>query len=103
MKRGGYCRLEHVWYKCPPECEGCVFCDGGLSRCTVCNCAEGGLLTSCPGYRLHADTEDAIYHGNVIDFLFWRELRQRDPQYFRSLLQRQRRWTALPNSRPADT
>ena len=58
---------EHVWYKCKPDCSGCMFCEGGLGMCIVCNGFEGSLLTHCPGYRLNAETLEACYHGNVKD------------------------------------
>jgi hypothetical protein len=45
----------HVWFKCPEPCprheEGrhCVYCDGGLAFCTVCEMGEGDLADECPG------------------------------------------------------
>ena len=47
--------MEHVFYKCPPNSMcmernvPCIYCDGGLSLCTVCNQAEGELTETCPG------------------------------------------------------
>jgi hypothetical protein len=42
---------KHQYYECPRPCEEphCVYCDGGLSFCIVCKCAEGSLASECPG------------------------------------------------------
>lgn len=43
---------QHVLYKCKQPCEkpgGCVFCDGGLAFCVICNKGEGELELNCPG------------------------------------------------------
>jgi hypothetical protein len=62
---------NHTWYVC--KCASsdderrCPFCNGGLSACTVCGCAEGSLLTHCPGFQLAPEEQDAIYAGQVID------------------------------------
>jgi hypothetical protein len=63
MERG------HKWYKCKEFCAepGCMFCEGGLGWCTVCDAFEGQLLTTCPGYKLNEDALNACYHGNVKD------------------------------------
>lgn len=45
----------------------CLICDGGLSVCTVCRCAEGSLPTECPGTPVSSDTQDRIMAG-TIDF-----------------------------------
>lgn len=51
---------EHVYFKCPgtkPECiEGrCVYCNGGLSYCTVCQQGEAELEPTCPGPKREYD------------------------------------------------
>lgn len=62
---------EHVLYKCPDTCEGCMFCDGGLAMCVVCNQAEADMEEFCKGYppdrkssnkghQLHMDIEELI-------------------------------------------
>jgi hypothetical protein len=55
----------HVWYKCPRDCAGCQFCDGGLGYCTVCGGAEGSLLPECPGARLTPEQHDKNYSDNL--------------------------------------
>lgn len=50
-----------------PECDGnCNTC--ALYICSVCNCAEGTLLTHCPGVPVNMDSQDAIMSNHVIDF-----------------------------------
>lgn len=92
--RRPYTRLEHEWHKCSCRTERCPYCGGGLSLCRVCNCAEGELLASCPGFRLNQDASNAITDGQVVDFLFWHELKQKDFQLFQEVLRRKRqgRW-----------
>jgi hypothetical protein len=54
----------HVDVKCTdPECNGCMFCDGGLWACTVCGGLEGAMPSTCPGAQMDADTTDAVYAG----------------------------------------
>lgn len=36
-----------------------------LASCTVCHCAEGTLPTHCPGARVSAEDQDAIYAGRL--------------------------------------
>lgn len=40
---------NHTLYKCPDDCNGCQFCEGGLASCTTCKGGEGSLPTVCPG------------------------------------------------------
>ena len=42
--------------------------DDDLSWCSICDCAEGELLSYCPGYPLNEETRLACYQGNVLDF-----------------------------------
>lgn len=37
----------------------------GLHYCTVCGGAEGSLPTDCPGVRMTAEQEEAVYHGRL--------------------------------------
>lgn len=59
---------DHTFYKCEPECDGCMFCRGGLLSCVVCGCAEGELPTDCPGYKVSEAERLRIYKGNL-DFI----------------------------------
>ena len=77
--------LQHVWFDCKCGRDGCMFCDGGLCLCTVCNAFEGQLLSSCPGYKLSEEAHDAVYEGNVYDFVNWKALR--NSRVFPALLQ----------------
>lgn len=52
----------HIPVKCTdPECNGCMFCAGGLYACEVCGGAEGSMTTQCPGRRLSADELEQVY------------------------------------------
>ena len=64
--------MKHKFYKCPPgehENEdyysGCLFCDGGLCHCTICNGFEGTLTTDCCGHHLNEHIREAIYSGGL--------------------------------------
>lgn len=45
-----------------------------LHHCQVCNGAEGSLPTDCPGDKMSAETEEAVYAGKI-DFVggAWRD------------------------------
>lgn len=55
----------HVLYVCPNNCEGCMFCDGGLSTCTRCGAFEGCWPDHCPGERMTEEQSDAVYAGEL--------------------------------------
>lgn len=56
----------HRLYTCSGRgCAGCMICEGGLSRCTVCGGAEGSLPTHCPGTRMSALMEASVYRGDA--------------------------------------
>ena len=59
--------MTHTQYVCKGGHDylSCMFCDGGLFACTVCNGAEGSLPTDCPGARMTEERADAIYAGNL--------------------------------------
>lgn len=60
---------DHTWYKCT-GCKSetyCIYCDGGLSSCTVCGGAEGSLPTECPGRLMTPEEQDQVYQG-PLDF-----------------------------------
>ena len=82
----------HVWFKCPQPCQRqfCNYCEGGLSRCTICGAVEGELLSHCPGFQLSQEAKDACYSGNVFDFTYLKRLRKHNPELFFSLRKRWR-------------
>ncbi len=41
--------------------------EDGLAHCMVCNGGEGSLPSDCPGYRMPAETEEAVYAG-ILDY-----------------------------------
>ena len=56
---------EHKMHSCDdPECR---ICNGGLDACEVCGCAEGTLLTFCPGEKVDSAAQDLIYDG-ILDY-----------------------------------
>ncbi len=61
--------MKHTWYECNCHQTGCMFCDGGLGHCTVCNGFEGTLTTDCCGRKITEDEEDAIYKKGTLDFV----------------------------------
>lgn len=55
--------VKHTLFKCEQPCEKlhCMFCDGGLASCTICNGAEASLPTDCPGEPISdADQRDIM-------------------------------------------
>lgn len=42
--------------------------EDGLLHCKVCNGGEGSLPTNCPGTKMPAETDDAVYAG-ILDFV----------------------------------
>ncbi len=63
---------DHVDYVCPPGyhdneyyAHQCMFCDGGLTACTVCNGFEGAMTTQCPGRRMTTTENDEVYAGKL--------------------------------------
>lgn len=61
--------MKHTWYECKCHQPGCMFCDGGLGHCTVCNGFEGTLTTDCCGRKITPEEEDAIYKKGTLDFV----------------------------------
>lgn len=55
----------HKWFHCPRECEGCMFCNGGLGLCVTCGGAEGSLPTECPGEQMTSRAQDEVYNGRL--------------------------------------
>lgn len=43
----------------------CSICEGGLSRCTVCNLLEGALTTDCARISLPMSMVDIVYAGEM--------------------------------------
>lgn len=58
---------KHKYYKCNCIEQQCIFCDGELSLCTVCNGAEGTLTTHCCNRKITDIEEELIYQG-YLDF-----------------------------------
>lgn len=56
---------KHVWYRCGPQCDGCMYCEGGLGFCTVCRGGEGSLPTECPGEAMPMLVADEVYAGRL--------------------------------------
>jgi hypothetical protein len=52
---------RHLRYRCPPDCERCCICEGGLYSCVTCGGAEGSLPTDCPGRRMTSEEQDEVY------------------------------------------
>ncbi len=82
--------LNHTWYECPPQADGkpahydtemssCMFCDGGLGHCTVCDGFEGTLPSECPGRKVEAEHLQLVYNS-TLDF--------KDGRWFRREYQR---------------
>lgn len=46
--------------------------EGELEFCEVCKCAEGTLLSSCPGKALSGETQDLIMSGKIADFQLYK-------------------------------
>lgn len=62
--------MKHKLYECSSRCDTpyCPYCEGGLSFCMTCKCAEGSLPTDCPGEQVTDQTESDIY-DRKIDFI----------------------------------
>lgn len=68
VRSTGLVGREHVYRQCNCFRYGCIFCDGGLSACTVCHGFEGTLTTECCGRPLTEDEEDRIYTKANLDY-----------------------------------
>jgi len=58
--------MNHIWFKCKQPCDNphCMFCEGGLGSCTVCEGFEGTLTRDCCGFKLDETDYDLIWkHG----------------------------------------
>jgi hypothetical protein len=55
VKFPGHCRAH-----CPPDCDGCFYCEGGLFACTTCGGAESSLTTHCSGERVPGPLRDLV-------------------------------------------
>lgn len=58
---------RHKWYHCGDDCEGCLFCEGGIAACTRCGGGEASLPTDCPGSKMGFVIESAITCG-MLDY-----------------------------------
>gem|GEM_PF-6686452 len=43
----------------------CMFCDGGLSACTVCGAFEGAWPDDCPIALMTPEQSDEVYAGRL--------------------------------------
>jgi len=61
----------HTAYECPTGCNqwGCIYCDGGLFSCTVCDAAEGELTTECPRKPVPNWLRKLVYNYKGVDFI----------------------------------
>lgn len=62
--------MEHVLYVCSglhSDGRSCMFCDGGLSACTVCGAFEGAWPDECPGEMMTNEASDEVY-GGIVNF-----------------------------------
>lgn len=57
-------KQNHTWHECDCHQPGCMFCDGALGLCTVCDGFEGTLTTHCCNRQLSQEEKDEIYKGN---------------------------------------
>ena len=58
--------MEHTLYVCPGDHDrSCMFCDGGLSACSVCGAFEGMWPDECPGSQMTGAVGDAVYNGQM--------------------------------------
>lgn len=58
---------DHVPYDCKCHRAGCMFCDGGLFACDLCDSFEGATTTHCPKRKMTQAERDAVYAG-TLDF-----------------------------------
>ena len=61
---GGHVDLVHQSGECTTY-GTCMFCDGGLFACTVCNSFEGATVDDCPGEPMTYEQREAVYAGNL--------------------------------------
>lgn len=59
----------HVEYVCTIEHEdggvSCMFCEGGLGACIVCDAFEGAWPDECPGEKMTYEQIDEVYAGQL--------------------------------------
>lgn len=59
---------EHHWvnpHSVTCDRMGCMWCDGGLEYCDVCNAFEGTTTTECVGRRMTETEEDQVYARKI--------------------------------------
>jgi len=59
---------EHKYLECTCGEDGCIFCDGDLASCTICEGTEGSLTTECCGRKITEDEGYRIYKLGTLDF-----------------------------------
>lgn len=55
----------HVTHVCTCDRPACMFCDGGLFACDVCNAFEGATPDDCPGRPMAEEESEAVYRGEL--------------------------------------
>lgn len=60
--------MNHTWFECHCNQPGCMFCDGGLGACKVCNGMEGDLTAECCGRPITKLESHFIYNEGTLDF-----------------------------------
>jgi len=56
---------ERGYHDSDYTCSPCMFCEGGLSACSVCGAFEGAWPDECPGEQMTAEQVDAVYAGRL--------------------------------------
>jgi hypothetical protein len=59
--------MKHTTYICEQSHDGpgCMFCDGGLFLCSVCDSFEGATTSDCPATKMTQEQIDAVYAGTL--------------------------------------
>ena len=60
--------MDHKFFECNCNRTNCIFCDGGLAHCTICNGFEGTLTSECCGRKITEEEEHKIYEECSLDF-----------------------------------
>jgi hypothetical protein len=65
----------HKLVKCEDSCPGCIYCEEGVERCTVCGGCDESLTIHCPGRRL-GPSELAAVRDRLVTYVhgFWKSL-----------------------------
>lgn len=58
-------KTPHVRFSCECDSPACMFCEGGLFACEVCDSFEGATTTDCPGAKMTQAQRDLVYIGKL--------------------------------------